>query len=210
MRNIFKWLLRLLNLDSASRSVGKFLHGYANWTGYPEITRDALKSFDELHFDTAVVEYVNVRINEECKEHDRELDIVSRMSPGIQAVYTTWYVQTEVNEGGLHQYFYNKGVEWAFMAVEGYKRLGAPKHAALMLQAIEIYLDEELDQRAIYSGRPEAMIDDYVEARKVSALPALDSQFAGLLKDESIIGLAFDYMRHHVDEFITHRRRNAT
>jgi Domain of unknown function (DUF4375) len=199
-------LLRLVKIDSASRSARKFFRDYANRTRYPQLTRETLQSIDELDFDSAVVDYVDIVID---GKYDRAIDIVSKMSPGIQAVYSTWWVQAEVDNGGLHQYFCNKGVEWAFKAVEGYKLLGAPKHTALVTRAIELYLEEEVEQKAFYRGNLQTMIEDYVEARKASDLPALDSLFYAL-EDEYIIGLAFEYMKRHLDEFVTPGQKKAT
>ena len=115
-------LLRLIKMDRASRSTRRFFRNYARRTRYPELTREILDSIGELEFDSAVVDYVNLKVGTEGRR--RALEIVSQMSRGIQAVYSTWWVQAEVDNGGLHQYFYNQGIDFAFMALEGYRLLG--------------------------------------------------------------------------------------
>jgi hypothetical protein len=191
-------LLRLIKMDRASRSIRRFYRDYDNRMRYPELTRDILDSIGELEFDAAVVDYVGLKID---MDYTHALEIVSQMSPGIQAVYTTWWVRAEMDNGGIHQYFYNKGVDWAFKALEGYRLLGAPKHAALMAQAIDLYLQEEDQQRAHFSGNLLTMLEDYVEARKASNLKDLDALF-DRIEGESIIELAFQYMKNHPEEFI--------
>src|SRR5262249_46541165 len=158
-----------------------------------ELTREILDSIGELEFDSAVVDYVNLKVGTEGRR--RALEIVSQMSRGIQAVYSTWWVQAEVDNGGLHQYFYNQGIDFAFMALEGYRLLGAPKHAELLSRAIDIYLGEEESQRAHYSGQLLTMLEDYVEARKASGLPELERM--SHIEGEHVIGLAFQYMKKH-------------
>lgn len=195
--DILDRVLSLIKMDRSSRSTRRFLREYNR--RYPELTRKILESIDELVFDRAVVDYVQLKVEQDYENEDA---IISRMSPGIQAVYMTWWVQAEVDNGGLHQYFYNKGVDWAFKALEGYRLLGAPKHAAVMARAIEVYLHEEAQQAALRTGNVVSMLEEYVEARKESALPELDRLFSEV-RDESVIDLAFTYMRHHMEEFIT-------
>src|SRR5262249_32400256 len=116
--DILDRLLRLIKMDRSSRSIRRFFREYDNRTRYPELTLAILSSIGELEFDAAVVDYVQLKVGENCRQ---EFEIVAQMSPGIQAVFTTWWVQAEVDNGGLHQYFFNKGVDWAFKALEGYR-----------------------------------------------------------------------------------------
>ena len=196
---IFDRLLRFIKMDRASRSVRRFLREEAKRPRYLELTRTILESIEERDFSFAVFEYVSLAIKD---DHDHEFDIVSQMSQGMQAVYTTWWVQAEIDNGGFHQYFYNKGTQWALKALEGYHLLGAPKHALLMSQAIDLYRQEEEGQNEFYSGNPLTTLEEYVEARKVSCLPELDDLFYDL-DEEDLVRLSFEYMKTHMDEFIT-------
>ena len=192
-------LLRLIKMDRASRSTRRFRRNYARRTRYPELTREILESITEMEFDSAVVDYVHLKVGTGGRR--RALEIISQMSRGIQAVYATWWVQGERDNGGLHQYFYNQGVEFAFMALEGYRLLGARKHAEMMARAIDAYLEEEESQRAHYSGEVTTMVEDYVEATKGSSLPALERMCD--TTGENVIVLAFQYMKSHPEEFVT-------
>jgi len=189
-------LLALIKMDRSSRWSRRYLREHPR---YPELTRRILESISALDFDLAVVDYVSLKVT---SDYNRKLEIVSQMSPGIQAVYSTWCVQAEVDDGGLHQFFYNKGVDWAFKALEGYHLLGAHKHAEVMARAIEVHLEEEREQKAQFSGELVSLLEDYCEARKLSKLPDLDAQFPAT-HDESVIALAFEYMKRHMDQFIT-------
>jgi hypothetical protein len=198
--DILDRLLAIIKMDRSSRWTRRFFREYDNRTRYPELTRKILESIGELEFDLAVVDYVGLKIE---ADYRRKFEIVSQMSPGIQAVYSTWQVRAEVDNGGLHQYFYNQGVEWAFKALEGYRLLGAQVHAEVMARAIDLYLLEEGKQHAHFSGEVVTLLGDYCEARKKSKLPELDAIFSGI-KNESVIDLSFSYMKRHMDQFITH------
>jgi len=188
-------LLCIVRLDRNSRYERYFRH----LADQAQLTRERLESFtDEFEFKHAVIEYVDCTIR---SVYDRQDSAIVHMSPGIRAVYYAWHVQAQVDNGGVHQYFFNKGVEHAFEAIEGYKLLGATKHAAFMAHAIDLYRAEESHQREFCGGNVLTMIEDYSESRKRSQLPSLDEQFPN--SDEDVFGLALLYMKTHIDEFIT-------
>lgn len=190
------WILSFIKMDRSSRSNRRFFREYAKRTRYPVLTREILESLTDSEIDSAIVDYVRLRIDQDYSNH---LKIVSSLSPGIRAVYSTWWVQCEVANGGFHQYFYNQGVDWAFTALEGYKLLGANDHAELVARAIDIYLKEEPEQLKLRPRDLSDMLERYVEARSDSTLPELDNFFYDLKSD----GLAIPYIRAHIDEFVT-------
>ncbi len=189
-------LLSIGKMDRASRSVRQLACDYETRTRYPVLTREILESLDDIDLVDAVVDYVQLKVND---DYEREFEIVSSLPRGFQAAYSTWWVQAEVLNGGFHQYFYNRGVDWAFMALEGYKFFGADELASLMARAIEVYLQEEPEQLKHRTDNPLQMIEQYVKARNVSTLPELDSSFYEADDDGA---LAMEYIRAHIDVFV--------
>ena len=90
-----------------------------------------------------------------------------------QAIYTIWWLEAEVNNGGFHQYFWNSAGDNAEAALNSLKIIGATKTASLLKQAIDIAFDGRLpDSR---SERQEQLEVD--EESKEDKLAELDSVF---------------------------------
>jgi hypothetical protein len=161
---------------------------------FPVLTRAILESLDDGDLVGAVHDYVSLKVH---KDYTNRFAIVSSLPRGFQAVYSTWWVAAEVSNGGFHQYFYNQGTDWAFMALEGYKLFGAHETAALMARAIEVYLLEETERLVFPDVTPAQMIDGFVKSREASKLPELDRLFY-----ETRGGGATEYIKAHLDEFV--------
>jgi len=188
------WLLGFVSLDRASREARQSSLDYENRTRYPVLTRATLESLDDNDLFGAIHDYVSIKAD---RAHSNRFAIVSSMPRGFQAVYSTWWVAAEVSNGGFHQYFYNQGTNWAFMALEGYKLFGANEKAALMARAIDTFLQEETKEPRFPEVTPAQMIEGFVKSREVSKLPELDRLFY-----ETDGGGAVAYIRGHIDEFV--------
>jgi len=81
---------------------------------------------------------------------------------GIRAVYATWMVDTEVNDGGFNQFFYNRGAALAGDALAGFELLGAEDYAAVMREAIATFEAERDRLLPLYErGTLEAFSESY-------------------------------------------------
>jgi hypothetical protein len=47
--------------------------------------------------------------------------ILAGYPPGVRALYVTWEVEAEVNNGGFHQYYWNTGDRYSEQAVDGFE-----------------------------------------------------------------------------------------
>ena len=70
---------------------------------------------------------------------DGELNAVEELSPGQRALYVTWLVEGEVNNGGFNQFYFNSSGQFSGMAVDGFRLFGANKFADLMQRANTTY-----------------------------------------------------------------------
>jgi hypothetical protein len=190
------WLLGFVSLDRASREARQSSLGFEKRTRYPVLTRDILESLDDRDLFDAIFDYVCLKIGGDYKN---AFAIVSSLPRGFQAVYSIWWVGAEISNGGFHQYFYNKGVNWAFMALEGYKLFGENEKAGLMARAIDVYLQEEPEQLTIlaHPENPKQLIEQFVQAREASTLSELDRLFY-----ETNGSGAVEYIRAHVGDFV--------
>ena len=89
------------------------------------------------------------------------------------AIYTIWWLEAEVNNGGFHQYFWNSTGDNAGAALKSLNKIGATKTASLLKQAMEV---------AFGGAAPTSRIDrqnelGVDEAAKLDRLDELDSDF---------------------------------
>lgn len=90
-----------------------------------------------------------------------------------QAIYTIWWLEAEVNNGGFHQYFWNSAGDHADVALKSLNDIGATKTASLLEKAIDIAFDGQLPESR--AERQDQLEID--EDSKVDALGDLDSEF---------------------------------
>lgn len=190
---LYEWVMGMFQKDRPSRELRKFYRDLANQPHYPVLTRQILDSLEDHELRDAIVDHARLKTE---KDYDRKEEILASLPRGIQAVYRTWWVEIEVGNGGFYQYFFNKGIDEAFLALEGYKLLGEQEAAGLMARAIEISLQEE-EHLENFSDDPAEIVEQYVAARKASSLPELDGLFYERHPGEATVG----YIRAHPDEF---------
>jgi hypothetical protein len=104
----------------------------------------------------------------------REEEIVRGLPVGAKALYTTWWVEAEVNNGGFQQYFWNTEGSFANDALAGFELFGAEQHTDLMRRAIKL-AEEERSTRDKYKA--EGSLDAFSESYKDTKLGDLDDEF---------------------------------
>jgi hypothetical protein len=123
-----------------------------NWPDrrYRELSRELLQSISADDVGSAIVQHVAL--------HTSQLDAAARagaireLPAGTRAIYTTWLVDTEVNNGGFNQFFFNPSGQFAGLALYGYELIGADEYAAVMRAAIATY-ESERDTLAPFHGQ---------------------------------------------------------
>jgi hypothetical protein len=106
----------------------------------------------------------------------REAPIIRSLASGIRAIYTTWLVDAEVNDGGFHQYFFNSSGQYAGDALAGYELLGAEEYAAIMRSAIATFEIDRERLAAFEADDPEV----FAESPAHSALRDVDQRYYAL------------------------------
>jgi len=120
------------------------------------------------------------------------------MPLGIQALYSTWLVDGEVNNGGFNQYFWNSSGAFADLAVVGFDYFGAHEHAQLLCEAIAV-ADAERAVREKFKRRNtmQAFSESYDETR----LGALDTKYYAL--PDTLSELRIRAVRKCPTDFVT-------
>lgn len=127
-----------------------------------------------------------------------EKEIVKTLTSGQKAIYITWIVEGEVNNGGFNQFYFNSSGQLADMCEESFRTLGANKFADLVGQANQLY-DEIKDDLEKYN---DGTIESFSKSYEENPLGNLDEKFYDLYEDEPLSEMKIRYIRNNVNEFI--------
>ena len=88
----------------------------------------------------ALIEPSWIRLNDTwSRGADAFLAASTKVSPRVLHLYTAHWCQSEVNNGGFHQFFYNTTGLLAPEAVEGFQAIGLLEWSALLSEAIAFF-----------------------------------------------------------------------
>ena len=123
------------------------------------LTPALISSLSADDIGDAILHHVEWRVL--AQKGDRTKAIAA-LPAGTRAIYTTFLVDAEVNNGGFNQFFYNRSGALAGHALAGYELLGAEDYARIMRAAIAIR-ESERERMAPYydAGSLEAFSRSY-------------------------------------------------
>ncbi|HEY5701075.1 MAG TPA: DMP19 family protein, partial [Gammaproteobacteria bacterium] len=105
-------------------------------------------------------------------------DKIDEFPPDARDIYTVGLLDSDVNNGGFSQYFWNTDGQFAVETLEVLKRIGAKETASLLRRAMKLY-------GAPPTGDVEEWYDrlEKVESEHADALEDLDEHFYEVLDD---------------------------
>lgn len=179
---------------SMDAELSKSMQDFNNRTRYRVLDIPTIKAIPDEKVEQAVMDYVDYKIG---GNYSQEQTIVDALSPGVRALYITWWLEAEVNNGGFNQYFWNSAGQFAGSAVKSLEFFGASEHAALMSEALLIRQAEaQTIARFKSAGTLEAFSDSY----KHSKLRVVDDKF--FKTNEKLSALRIAKIRAHPELFI--------
>jgi hypothetical protein len=135
---------------------------------------------------------INLSESDQTKFGKQDFARQSRPQKVFSAI---WAVESEVNNGGFAQYFFNDSGESASFVVEALETIGAPKTAAICKRAIATAFPEGLPQapetiRSLAADFPDPILE---------GLQPLDEEFFAY--PHNLTDLLFAYVSQHPEEF---------
>ena len=161
---------------------------------HKELTKSILDGLPDDQLEQAVYDNISEIIGE---DYENELSNVKKLTKGQKAIFSTWAVEAEVNNGGFNQFYFNSSGQYGDMAVEGFETVDATKHAELMREANKIYASIKKDLEKFDDGTVESFSESYED----NPLNKLDDKYYDLDKNESLWGLKVKYIREHPEQF---------
>lgn len=126
---------------------------------FRDLTPALLAALSADDIGDAILQHVEWRVRKHKGDHAAAVDA---LPPGVRAVYATFLVDAEVNNGGFNQFFYNPHGVLAGVALAGYELLGAEEYAEIMRSAIATRETERERMAQFYeAGSLEAFSESY-------------------------------------------------
>lgn len=182
--------------DRESDEIRKFVEDFEKRPIYKTLTTDQIKNIKDEDLELAIVDNIQTKFN---KDFSNEEDIVRSLSVGQKAVYVTWTLEAEVNNGGFNQFYFNSSGQLADLGEDSFRIMGAVQFADLVRQANLIYAEIKDDLEKYNDGTIESFSKSYEQ----NPLNELDDKFYKLYEDEPLSQIRIRYIRDNVKEFVT-------
>jgi hypothetical protein len=142
------------------------------------ITAQDLAKLPDDQLEEAVLDIVEALIG---NLPDPDSQRLAALPEGARAVFSTTHLEGEVGNGGFNQYFWNTDGRIVQDALQGYKLMGMPKHAASVRKAIALWKGEQTSR-----DKPQSKdsLQAFSESYNETKLNALDEPFFDLDKTE--------------------------
>jgi Domain of unknown function (DUF4375) len=131
-------------------------------------------------------------------DYKKEYETVMSWNKSRQAIYMIWLLESEVNNGGYNQFYFNSSGQFYKHLPEALKFIGANKFADLTKQANDTFLRENSKITQHQDGTLEGFSKSYDD----NSLNKFDQQFYKLYKTENLQQLQVDFIRKNKTEFI--------
>jgi hypothetical protein len=129
------------------------------------------------------------------QEGDDPYKTVTGWNAGKQAIYVIYWLETEVNNGGFDQFYYNSSGVFRHLVPAALKLVKANVFSDIVERANKIYEEKKKDTE------PKGdTAEDYLE-QIIEELEEYDNEFQAAYEKESLSTLLANYIREHLDEF---------
>jgi hypothetical protein len=173
----------------------KSVENFQNRPIYKTLNPDIISKIKDEELEQAIFDNISTNMEGDKRE---EREIVKTLTPGQRAIYVTWIVEGEVNNGGFNQFYFNSSGQLADMGEDAFKTIGATKFADLIRQANLIYNEIKEDLEKHNDGTIESFSKSYDN----NPLNDLDDKFYKLYTDEPLSQMKIKHIRDNIKEFV--------
>ncbi|MND92385.1 hypothetical protein D3C80_845400 [compost metagenome] len=128
---------------------------------------------------------------------DKEYEIVLSWNKSRQAIYMISQLQTEVNNGGYNQFYFNSSGQFAAALPEALKLVGATKFADLAERANRTF-DKE---KSKITKDQDGTVEGFSKSYENNPLNKFDEEFYKLNETKNLQKIQVDYIRKNKKEF---------
>lgn len=173
----------------------KLMDEFWNRIIYKELSVEILATIPDDKIELVILDYIDSKVS----DYRVRFDVISSMPEGFQMVHSTTALETQVNNGGFNQFFYNPSGQYAEMALRSLKLIDATEYYEILQKAIETYMKEKENPELqnLYSQR---ILEGFSESYKLTSLSEWDEKFYAL--GERLGQLRIDFIRSKPELFV--------
>jgi hypothetical protein len=181
--------------DEKTEEMRKMLEDFEKRPIHKTLTVDILKNTKDENLEQTIIDNIQTMFNEDFSNQE---EIVRGLSAGQKAIYMTWILEAEVNNGGFNQYYFNSSGQLADLGENSFRLIGAVQFANLVGQANSIYDEIKDDLEKFNDGT----IESFSKSYEGNPLNDLDTKFYDLYKVEPLDKIKIQYIKDNVKEFV--------
>jgi hypothetical protein len=156
-----------------------------------------IKSFLELD-DAHLLERLEAEIEKLWKENVSEIDFVRQLNPSQRVVYLLFVFEGEIGNGGLSQFFFNRGIEIAMLVPEAYREAGLIDHEQFVQKVLHLVQPHVAD----FARESQVCWQDYLNAKAALDLNEYDEEFSRITSAGTTRKLN-QYLRAHLADILS-------
>jgi hypothetical protein len=185
--------------EEIKKQIDQSLEDFMQRPIYSVVTTGILDTISDDKLEQTIIDNIFSKI-ETIDSYEDQYEVIKSLSRGRQAIFATWVLEAEVNNGGFNQYFYNfaSSGQYAEEARDGFRHINAIKHSELTQKAMNIVLK---DAKRL-SKFKDSTLESFSESYENNPLNPLDSEFYTLNQFEDTSKLRIKYIRDHITEFV--------
>lgn len=181
--------------DTIDSQINKSIEDFKNRPIHKILTEQIIDKTSDAELLQVVFDNISEKLPTDYK---KEYDTVLSWSKPRQAIYTIWWLEAEVNNGGFNQFYANSNGQFYKLLPDFLKLIAAHKFSNLTTRANKTYEQENDKITKQQDGTLEGFSKSYVN----NPLNKFDDEFYNLYKTENLQKLQVDYIRKHKQEFI--------
>lgn len=181
--------------DTQNEQISKSIEDFKNRPIYKVLTTEIIDTTS----DDGLLQVVFDNLIEKFpRDYTKEYQTVLGWTKSQQAIYVIWNLEAEVNNGGYNQFYFNPSGQYADLAPDALKLVGAFKFADLTSKANEVYKKENEKIIKHQDGSLEGFSKSYDD----NPLNKFDDEFYELNKKDDLQKFQVEYIRNHKEYFI--------
>jgi len=174
--------------------IEKSVNEYNNRKIYDKLTEEILITIPDYNLEQTILDNIDTNFE---KGEQYSLDKISKLTKGQQAVFSTFWLEAEVYNGGFNQYYFNSSGKFSEIAEKGFKTIGSEKLSEIVGLANKTYLKNKAKLEEYDDGTIQSFSNSYDD----NPLNDLDTEFIQNLESTKFGDLRIRYIRENMNEF---------
>lgn len=174
----------------------KSIEDFQNRKIYKHLTTEIIDSTSDDNLLQLVFDNLSEQLPDDYK---MEYDFITlNFNSSQQAIYLSWWLEAEVNNGGFNQYYSNSSGQYAKLMPKLLSKMKAPKFSELTDRANKIY-KSNLDK---ITKEQDGTLEGFSKSYENNPLNDLDGEFYKLYEEENLYQIQIEFIRRNKNDFV--------